>query len=259
MGRLAELLGTATTVVRTAHEQDVRYPAAALAYYVFVSFIPLLSLVFAVVGERFAYQIYTVTPQFLTLEAQQLVFDAMTAATGRIGTVLLAVAVLVWSGTNIAVGFQTTVQRVEGGPEGSLADQLRNAVVVLGSFALAIVSIVVTSTLGALLPSAPLSGLVAVVGLFVALAISFLPLYYVPSRLATSPPAALPGALTAAFGWTILHTAVQFYATHAAQYAIYGVLSGIIIILTSLYLAAVVLLVGIVVNATFADEADTRR
>jgi membrane protein len=70
----------------------------------------------------------------------------------------------------------------------------------------------------------------------------------------TTPRAALPGAVTAAAGWTTLHAAVQFYAGNATQYAIYGVLSGVIIILTSLYLAAVVLMVGVVVNATLAGE-----
>jgi membrane protein len=48
------------------------------------------------------------------------------------------------------------------------------------------------------------------------------------------------------------------YVVNAAQYAIYGVLSGIILMLTSIYLAAVVLMVGLVVNAVLAAETTDR-
>jgi len=41
-----------------------------------------------------------------------------------------------------------------------------------------------------------------------------------------------------------LLTAVSFYAANATQYALYGVLSGIIIILTSFYLGAIILMIG---------------
>lgn len=259
MGRLADALEVATTVTRVAYEQDIKYPAAALAYYAFVSFIPLLLLVFAVIGEQLAVQIAMTTPRFLTHEAQQLVYDAMTVATGRTGAGLFALVVLAWSGTNVVVSFQAVIERIENTAKRSLSDQFRDAVIILGSFGLAIVSIIFTSTLFALLPAAPLVGFAGFLVLIGALTVAFLPLYYIPSRLATSPSAALPGALTAAFGWTVIHTAIQFYTANAAKYAIYGVLSGVIIILTSLYIAAGVLMVGIIVNATLTDELDTHR
>jgi len=92
--------------------------------------------------------------------------------------------------------------------------------------------------------------------LFVALTVTLLPLYFVPSRVATSPQDALPGAITTAIGWTVLHAAIQFFVANASQYAIYGVLSGLILILTSTYVAAVVLMLGVVVNAVLATETD---
>jgi len=54
-----------------------------------------------------------------------------------------------------------------------------------------------------------------------------------------------------------LLTAVSFYAANATQYALYGVLSGIIIILTSFYLGAIILMIGAIVNAVIADADDT--
>lgn len=56
--------------------------------------------------------------------------------------------------------------------------------------------------------------------------------------------------------WTVLLTVVQIYAANASQYALFGVLSGIILILTSLYLASVILMIGVVVNTVTADTDD---
>jgi membrane protein len=253
MPRLADVLDVALTVARVADEHEIRYPAAALAYYAFVSFVPVVVLAFGIIGEQFAGWIYTTSPRFLTPGAQRLVYDATTAASGRGGAALLAILALAWSGANIAVDFQTVVERIEETGEDPLVEQLRDAVVVLGSLGLAIVSIVLTSVAFALLPDGLLLSAAGAVVLFVALTAAFVPLYYVPSTVLESPTAALPGALTAASGWTVLHTGVQFYAGNASQYAVYGVLSGIIIILTSLYIAAIVLMGGIVVNATLSD------
>ncbi len=102
-----------------AEEHDVKYPAAALAYYAFVSQIPLLILVVAVISEHLVRQIRTTTPDFLTPDAQQLLSEALVTASGRAWAALLAVSVLAWSGANIVIGFQTAVNRVENTPQES--------------------------------------------------------------------------------------------------------------------------------------------
>lgn len=253
MSRLADRLGVALRVVRAAHAHDVKYPAVALAYYLFVSFIPVLVLVLAVVGESFATRVQGAMPPYLTPEARQLVYEAMTAAAGRTGAVVFAIVVLAWSGANVAVGFLTVVERVENTTGGSLSAQLRDAVSILGSLALVMVVIVLMSVILRLGPDGTRVGAGGLMVMPFVLAAAFLPLYYLPSRAVTSARTALPGAFTAAFGWTALLTVVQLYAANATRYAVYGVLSGVIIILTSLYLAAVVLMVGVVVNATLTD------
>ncbi|MFC6726246.1 YhjD/YihY/BrkB family envelope integrity protein, partial [Halobium palmae] len=107
-------------------------------------------------------------------------------------------------------------------------------------------------------PAGLLVGVAGFVGLWVALSLAFLPMYYVPSEAVTSPRGALPGAVTASFGWALLHAVFHFYSTHAGQYAVYGVLSGIVVLLTGLYLAASLLLIGIVVNAQVAERYGDR-
>ena len=256
MKRLSHAFEIALTVGRMAKEHDIKYPAAALAYYAFVSQIPLLMLVVAVISDRLAGWIQTTTPDFLTPDAQQLLSDALVTASGRAWATVLAVGVLVWSGANVVIGFQTVVNRVEHASRGSLRSQLRDSSSIIGSFSLVIVAIILTNVIFALLPIGRVLSYSKPFVQFGTLTVAFLPLYYAPSRVITSLTGALPGALTAAVGWTVLLTVISFYAANAAQYAIYGVLSGIIIILTSFYVGAIILMIGVIVNTVIADTDD---
>ena len=256
MGRLADGLGHLVSLARTVHEEEIRYPAAALAYYGFVSFVPLLLLVFVLLGDRLAAEWARAVPRFLTPSVRELVERSLTTATGRTGAGVFAVLVLAWSGVNVVDNVRTIVERSEGSVEGSIRGWVRDATVVLGGFGLAIVAIVVTTTLFGLPASSTLFEVVGFLVLWVVLAGAFLPLYYVPSGAVTTLRGALPGAVVASFGWTALHAGIQFYAIHAARYAVYGALSGVILVLTGLYIAAFLLLTGVVVNAAVAGRAD---
>ncbi|AUV80962.1 hypothetical protein C2R22_04205 [Salinigranum rubrum] len=249
MRRLAGCLAVIVAIVRTTIEEKIRYPAAALAYYAFVSFVPLLVLVFAAVGGQYATELSRTFPQFLTPAVRRLVDRSVTTASGRTGAGLLAVAVLGWSGANFVGDVRTVVQRVEGTAGGSLGQWLLDAVAVVGSLVTAALTVVTVNLLISVLSLGRVVGLVAFAGLWLALTVAFVALYYVPSGLVTSPWEALPGAVTASFGWTLLQAALHLYSVNAGRYAVYGVLSGVIILLTTLYLAALVLLVGFVVNA----------
>ncbi|MDZ5811176.1 YihY/virulence factor BrkB family protein [Halorubrum sp. AD140] len=257
MRGLSRAVEFALTVGQTAGEHDIKYPAAALAYYAFVSQIPVLILAVAVLSDRLVRQIRTTTPDFLTPGAQQLLSDALVTASGRVWAALLAVGILVWSGANIVIGFQTVVNRVENIPRESLRTRLHDTSSIIGSFALVIVAVILTNVLFALLPVGRVLSYSKPFVQFCTLTVAFLPLYYFPSRVVTSLSDALPGALTAAVGWTILLTIVSFYAANATRYALYGVLSGIIIILTSFYIGAIILMIGAIVNVVIADTDDS--
>ncbi|SFR89566.1 membrane protein [Halomicrobium zhouii] len=259
MSRLPGVLTAVLTVLRTADDHDVKYPAAAMAYYAFVSFLPLAVLVLAVLGESLASDLQSTTPRFLTPEAQALVYEGLTAASGRAGAAVFAVVVIAWGGANVVLGFQTAVERVEEREGDPFRHQLRAAASILGSLAIAIVLIALTSVTFALLPTGSPFAFVGHAVLLLALTVAFLPMYTVPSREVTRFVEAVPGAFIGALGWTILLTVAQVYAANAASYAIYGVLSGIILILTSLYLGAISLMLGLVVNAIRADGTEISR
>jgi membrane protein len=283
MRRLRRIFAFAVTVAQVAQEHGVTYPAAALAYYAFVSQIPVLVLVLALLGDSLARRTRTTLPAYLTPDAQQLVSEPLTAASGSEWAVVLAVGAFAWSGANVVLGFhtvgcndlpvfrravrrnpemtynrpyQTVIERVEQSTRRPHLTELRDAGSILGSFGLVIVSVVLTNVVFALFPVGRVLAYSEPFVQFGLLTVAFIPLYYAPSQTVTSPTGALPGALTAAAGWTVLLTVIQIYAASAARYALFGVLSGIIIILTSLYLASVVLMIGVVVNTVYAETDD---
>lgn len=255
MSRLAESLAFTKTVTKLLSDPLIKYPAAALAYYGFVSFIPLLLLGIALFGRQVAVDVYTRLPRFVTPSTQQLINEALTSASGRAGAGVLAVLVLVWCAANVAAGFLTVVRRVEGPADRSLSSRLGHGAVVLGMLTLALLAMVLVSMLLAVFSAGPLGVLMGFLILLAVLTVTLVPLYYVPSRVLATPSAALPGALATAGGWAVLHAGIQIYAANAAQYAIYGVLGGVIIILTTLYIGAMILMLGVVVNAVNATDA----
>lgn len=250
-----DALEFALAVYGTAAEHDVKYPAAAFAYYGFVALLPLLVLAVALLEQAALARVQGALPQLLAPQARRLVYESLAVASGRTGATVFAVAVFVWCGANMAAAFRTIVERVEGTgaddrPNGT---GIRVAAGIFASLCLVVVSVGFTEGILADRVADPVDAVLGPAVLLVLLTASFLPLYLVSSGVVTVPRAALPGAFTAAFGWSSLVTIVQFYAANAGQYALYGVLSGIILIFTSLYVAAGVLMLGVVVNATAVE------
>jgi membrane protein len=251
--RQHDAVETVATIAESSYEHRIQYPAAALAYYAFVSLLPLFVLLLAGAGDWITRPVRSAAFHFLTPEAQQAVAKGLASASGKVGAMAFAVVVLAWSGVNVTAGFETVVGRVEDDPDESRRSRLRDAVGIFGSLGLGVGSVVTASALFALLPDATHVVTIGLLVLFVALTVAFLPLYYVPTNETPSLVSALPGTLTAALGWTALLTTVRYYVANAATYAVYGVLSGVLLVLTSLYVAAFVLMLGFVVNATLAD------
>jgi len=66
MFRRDAVVETALTIAQSAYEYKIQHPAAMLAYYAFVSLLPLLVLLLAVVGEPIIEPVRTTTFRFLT-------------------------------------------------------------------------------------------------------------------------------------------------------------------------------------------------
>ena len=83
MAQRAGWVATAKTVASIAYKSDIRDIATSLAYYAFISLMPVLLLVFIVFGRQLAGVVSVTGAQFLTPDTQQLLYEGLTAATGR--------------------------------------------------------------------------------------------------------------------------------------------------------------------------------
>ena len=249
-------VSVARTVVRTVREEEISFLAAGIAYYMFVSLLPLLLLglvVGTVVGgPTFAVRIVSVAGAVLTPAASTLLADALTSSAGRGGATVLGLAVTLWSALKVFRGLDSAFARVYRTHEQrSLVDELVDGLSALAGIGVALAGLAAVSALGAILGVRVALGGVA---LMPVLTVAFLPLYYLFPDEQMSLGSALPGAMFAGVGWTVLGTGFSVYAAQADSYQVYGVIGGVLLLVTWFYFAGQVLLVGAAVNAALADR-----
>lgn len=136
--------------------------------------------------------------------------------------------------------------------ETSFLRKLWNATIAFVAVVLSISGILLFGTLLALFPRPPPLILVTPVILFLTLTVVFLPLFYFFPGVPMTVREAVPGSIFAAFGWTLLDSFFVIYTANAAQFGIYGVIGGVLLLVTWLYIGAIVLLSGAVVNAALS-------
>jgi len=245
-------------LVVLAQTEQLPFLAAALAYYAFVSIIPLLVVALAaataLAGQTVATQAVTAVGESLTPEASSLLESSLVTDSGRSGLTAAGLVVLSWGALRVFRGLDTAFSRIYGAKEPkSLLAQLRDAVIVLTAISLAVGG---TVALTAIIPvsGTPLSGLLGTVGLFLVLPFVLFPLYYIfPARPVTVTEA-IPGAVFAGGGWTILGTAFGVYTNFAGSFQLYGVLGGVLLLLVWFYFAGLVLLLGAALNVVISGS-----
>lgn len=257
-------LGVVRAVVDAVRSTDATFVAASLAYYAFVSLIPLLALVVVaatvVGGEALSTEVIALVGDLLTPAAQSDLLAAFQSGTGRGGVTLVGLALTTWGALRLFRGLDRAFGKVYGTTPGGFVDQVRDALLVLVSVGAGVAGVTVVGGVVAFLPI-PGARFVAPVTLLFALVAAFFPLYYVFPDAGVTARQALPGTVFAAVCWTLLGIGFGIYATFAGSSAVYGLLGGILLLVTWFYLGGVVLLVGAVLNAvlagwSFGDDGD---
>jgi YihY family inner membrane protein len=252
--------------VRGVRDDRITFIAASLAYYAFVSLVPLmlLAVVAASVfgGEELALALANSAAEAFGPQAGTLVQETLRNTAGQAGAGVVGTAVLLWSGLKLFRGMDVAFSTVYGSPlPDSIVEQVRDGVVTLGAVGIGIVvTVVVGVSLAILDPDlvvfgVDFAGLVGTLLLVGGLAAAFLPLYYfLPGEIEVRE--AVPGTLFAAVGWTLLETGFRIYAASAGSYDGYGVLGAVLLLVTFLYFGGLILLVGVVLNAVLAGRVD---
>lgn len=261
MSRVDNQIAIGRRVIEEAQNDQITFLAASIAYYAFVSLIPLLLFLFlaasVVGGQELANEVVARSGEYLAPAGREAIQDAITGEEGRGGATIAGFVVLLWSALKLFRGLDTAFSIVyDAGLDKSIVGQFVNAVIVFGAILVAALGMVALGTILVVLPDVPF-GFFTPLFLIAALAIVFLPLYYfLPDVETISVRQALPGSLLAASGWTILHTLFGLYASNAGQYDAYGVVGAILLLLTWLYLGGIVLIVGALLNYVLMERDD---
>jgi YihY family inner membrane protein len=261
-------------IVRQAVRMNERYAedgggylAAAIAFYGFLSFFPLILLALSVIGFLLAAR-----PE-LQAEMQEAVSAAIPGirslvgenleriAEVRAGSGIIGLAGLLWTGSGVVGAGRNAVRRVfRGGPPARglaarawvLGVTIGLGLLALTATALAamVVSLDAEGSLGVVLR---VGGPVVVFGLDLGL---FLLTYRVLARSGISFRRLLPGAMFAAIGWTILKLVGTWYATSTVERSgsVYGPFAATVAVLVILYLAARLFVYGAELNAVLIEE-----
>jgi len=261
--QFARVVATGRRIVATARRTQVSFLAASIAYYMLVSLFPLglFALVLASVlgGEAFAAQIIRSLGALLSPSAATLLRETLLEARGRAGITVLGLVVLLWSGLRVFRGMDVAFSLVYGTEDvESVLEQLRDALAALLGIVVAIVALAVVNAL-VVLSGVRLAGVLGTVALTGMLALAFLPIYYVFPDSDVTLRSVLPGTLVAAAGWTLLGVLFSLYASVATGYQLYGVVGGVLLLVTWFYFASTILLLGAVVNAVLAADDPDRQ
>lgn len=258
--RISAGIKLAQDVATVVREQQVAFLAAAVAYYALVSLLPALLLALVVsttfFGEQMATAILLLAGEFVTPIGREAIMEAIAGAAGRAGATLAGIVVLLWSTLKLFRALDVAFMRVYGAEESiGIADQLLDAVIVAGSVGGGAALMVVIGTTVAALNLPGVFGLTSVLVLPAVLLVVFFPLYYLLPYPEVGVREALPGTAIAAGGWSLLQAGFQLYASVAGGFQLYGLIGGFLLLVTWLYFAAIVLLIGAAVNAVLSGDA----
>ena len=251
---------TVRAIVDAVRRNQITFLAAAIAYYGFLSIIPLILLAISLgrgLGVDISDAVLAIAGDFLTPAGKAAIASAVDTSGAAGSITLVGVGVLVWSSLRVFRGLDLAFSTVYGfhGAK-SLADQLVNAVTVLAAIPVIVVAIV---GLGGVLPAmhlGPISTILGPLGLAVTLTVAFVPVFYTFPDTDVSVREILPGTVLAALGWTALVTVFTIYAGFVPSFRLYGVLGAALLLVTWLYVGGIIIMVGAVVNAVLGGRID---
>ena len=247
-------------IVMEARRQNLPFLAGSLAFYAFVSLLPLLLLAViaatVLAGDTVASYLLAVTRLYLSPAGEDLIAVAITDAAGWVGGSVLSLIILVWAAFRMFLGIDIAFSQLYGTSQAETAIRRRvtNGVVALFAIILVIVAAVATVAAFTLFPDFSYSGVVDSLLLLTGLLVAFFPIYYVFPNVEITPKEALPGAVFAAIGWIVLQWLFQLYVSITTIAAVFGVIGGALLFLLWLYFGALVILVGVVVNVVLGGR-----
>lgn len=252
-----DTVSLARAIVDEIRTKNVPFMAGSIAYSAFVSLLPLLLLLLLVAsalgGQLLANYVVGVAGAYLSPSGQSLLTGAIERAAQRTELSIIGGVVLVWGVLKVFRGLDMAFSALyETRRDNDFLNQIRDGVIVMTAMGVALLAVVVAGTVFAAFLRLPFTRVWSPLLLIVGLIVAFLPIYYVFPDADVSVREVLPGAVVAAVGWALLEVVFGIYVEYSSTAELYGVIGGVILLVTWLYFGALVLLVGAVTNVVRA-------
>lgn len=239
------------------------YLAALIAYYAFVSLFPLLLLFTTILGFVLRGDAALQERIVDSALAQIPVVGSQLGDPSQIGggttAVVIGVAGAVYGGLGVAVAIQNAMNTVWSVPRNERPDPIRvrlRGALLLSTVGTAIIALTVVNGAAAAIDLGTVGRVLAVVGSVVVTSIVFTIAFRIGTARSVSVRDVLPGAIGAALIWQALQSFGSVYVAHviANASATNGVFAVVLGLLAFLYIAAVLIVFCLELNAVRVDR-----
>jgi membrane protein len=245
------VVSTGCEVVRTVREEHVPFMSASIAYYTITSLVPLAVVGLAVLSALGATTaLVDVVQTALSEGGERIVEHVLADAAGHRTAGVLGLLVTVWAGSKVFQSVTVAFSEVYGSEvDVSLFGRVARSLLVMGVLFGALVLLSGVGIAFAYVEfQLPYPRVVGSLLTMLVLVVGLVPVYYLLSPVDTTVRHVLPGAVLAAVGWVLVQLGFYTYAQHASRYTAFGLLGAVLLFVTALYLAAIVLVLGGVLN-----------
>ncbi|MFC7213796.1 YihY/virulence factor BrkB family protein [Saliphagus sp. GCM10025334] len=243
-------------ILSLARAEQLTLLSAAVAFYAFLSLVPLsllsLGVAASIGGEPLAARVAAVSEDVLTPTARQILAETLLDETGRQGATAIGAVGLIWGASRVLHGLDQMFSAVYGTVRSSsLLDTLWDSMIVLVAATLGFSAVTVLEFAVEFVPGFSV-GLLGPVFVLISLLAAFFPMYVVFPDVPVGLREAAPGAIIATVGWFALGQVFSLYTAFVGGFSVYGVLGAVLLVLIWLYIGAAIVVFGVVVNAVLA-------
>ena len=255
--RIRTVLGA---IIHEIRVERITFMAGSVAYNAFVSLLPLLILLLAIVSTVGNQQLESGLISVVRATATPGAADVLVAELRNASVEVSAfgLGVLVWGMLRIFRSLDAAFSDIyETETENTLTNQIVDGLTVFASMAAVVLVAVFVETRLTAEAATGVAWLGYRLLLVVCIALALFPMYYLfPDEPDMAPIEAVPGVAFTATALMCFESAFQLYLQYSSSTADNSVLAGILVFLTWLYLSGLVILIGAAINAVLSNRSD---
>lgn len=259
-GRKQRVRTILEAVVHEIRVERITFMAGSIAYNAFVSLLPLLFLLLAVVSaigdQQLESGLISVVRATVTPGAGEVLVTELRNTSTEAS--IFGLAVLVWGMLRIFRSLDAAFSDIyETERRNTLGNQIVDGLTVFVSMAAVILVAVIVESSVTFGTTSTLGWLAHRLVLLAFIALALYPMYYLfPDEPEMHPLEAVPGVLFTAAALVCFESLFQLYLAYSSEAAQNSVLAGILVFMTWLYLSGLVVLVGGAINAVLSNRSE---